>query len=148
MATLGNKAHGVKLYLAGTAATSTAFATASGTAVEECTIITPPEESNETADATSHDSAADEFVNVGVIDGGEVAIEGIWSGATGQEQLRGYNGGVNKMFFINLPTTNAPNQITFSGAVTGWQITAERPDILKYSSKIKVSGAVVHGTQP
>jgi len=87
MATSGKKAHGSELQY-GDAAGTEKFTT-----VTENTVITPGEATSETADVTSHDSAADEFVNIGVVDEGEYDVEGIWSASTSQEAVRAKLGG-------------------------------------------------------
>lgn len=93
-------------------------------------------------DATTNDSASAtrEFI-AGLIDEGEVGIEGNYDKTdVGQSALRAGRGGTAKACVITLPS--ASGTLSFNGLVSAFSIQSPHDDILTFSSTVKISGPV------
>ena len=127
--------------MSGAAAFGTVFKIGT-TAVANLTDISGPSIAVDSIDVTAHDSADDyrEFV-AGVIDGGEVSLEGnISTNAEYNTLLTTLEArDATQSFTIEFPTGTV-NNITFNGFFTALETGAPFEDKLTFSATVKVSG--------
>ena len=113
-----------------------------GTAVAELTSISGPSISMDTIDVSSHDSAdrAREFV-AGMIDGGEVTVEGNLTGANSAAALLALmaSGAVTNGATVAFP---APTSLTwtFDCLVTSVSTDSPYEDKVSFSATLKITG--------
>jgi predicted secreted protein len=104
--------------------------------------ISGPGISADTIDVTSHDSDAAyrEFV-AGVIDGGEISLEGnLLTAAAGNAFMTAINARSTTACSIIFPTIG---KWTFSAVPTGFETDAPFEDKLSFSASLKVTGQPV-----
>ena len=112
--------------------------------VAELTNISGPGVSADTIDVSSHDSANRyrEFVG-GLIDGGEVSIEGnLTTAAAGNVVMTALEAGTSQACVITFPGTPAKTW-TFSAIVTAFNTEAPYEDKQSFSGSLKVTGRPV-----
>lgn len=115
--------------------------------VSELLSVTPPNQTREVIDATSHDSSAGamEFLAEGIYDAGEISGQVNYiAGSTDDDAfLAAVTGGGLYDFKIVLKASSSTEDITFSGYVTAYG-----PDDVPVGGKqtasftVKISGAV------
>jgi len=143
MPSSAKSAFGTKLYRGGSGTPKTG-----GTLIEELTSIDPPEASDVDVDATSQDSASvSEDINSGCVDGGEITIEGNYTAAAGQELLRGDAGGAAQGYYINLAGGSGQKQLDFSANVKNFKLNLALRDAIRFSAKLRITGAVTWTNQ-
>jgi predicted secreted protein len=104
--------------------------------------ISGPGISADTIDVTAHDSAADyrQFV-AGVIDGGEISLEGnLVTAAAGNDFMTAINARSTTACSIIFPTIG---KWVFSGVPTAFETDAPFDDKLSFSASVKVTGQPV-----
>lgn len=137
MTTAAKAAFGTKLYRGGGGAAGQPRT--GGTLIEEITETELPEKACDAIDVTSHDSAAAEFIN-SYPDEGEISVEMNYTGATGQEALRGDLGGAAVAYYINLAGGGGQKQLAFSALVRSWKFGAGRKGQVTASARLKITG--------
>ena len=113
-----------------------------GTPVAELTNISGPTVSADTIDVSSHGSADAyrEFV-AGLIDGGEVSMEGnLTTAVAGNVIMTALNNRIAVAVVITFPAAAGVATWTFNGIVTGFETEAPHDDKLGFSASIKVTG--------
>jgi len=113
-----------------------------GAVVAELTSISGPSISMDTIDVSNHDSAdrAREFV-AGMIDGGEVSIEGNLTNANASALLALMAAGtITEDATIVFPGTPALATVTFDCLVTAVSTDAPYDDKASFSATLKVTG--------
>lgn len=117
--------------------------------VAELTSISGPSVSMDTIDVSAHNAgteAADgyrDFV-AGLIDGGEVSMEGNLTTVASAGYITGaMEDRTEKAIVITFPTAAGVSTWTFDGIVTGFSTEAPYDDKLSFSASIKVTGRPV-----
>lgn len=115
--------------------------TIGGDVIANLTQIGDIDMSTNDIDVTDHDSldAIMEYVP-GLIEPGEVPIEGNFNFAVAQLMLTKLRARENEECVITLPTTPATT-FTFQGYVKGWGFGAPHDDKIPFSGAIKINGA-------
>lgn len=114
------------------------------TPIAELTTISGPALAADTIDITSHGSADGyrQFVQ-GLKDGGEVALEGLFTNETGQAALyTDFNTGTDNSYVITFPGTPVTTW-TFNAIVTALSTEAPFDGALAFSATLKVTGKPV-----
>lgn len=142
MTTSARSGHGTLIYEGGTGTPKTG-----GTLIEEVTDIDLPDEVDETIEATSHDSTADEYIPSGCPNSGEVTVTGNWTGATGQAAMKADKGGAATQYYINLPGGSDQKQLDFMLLVNSFKITSDRKGVLQFTAKGRITGAITWTAQ-
>jgi predicted secreted protein len=133
--------------MAGLSAFGTIFTLGStATVIGNLTGISGPGISVDTIDVTSHDSAAAyrQFV-AGLIDGGEISLEGnLVTAAAGNIFMTAINARTTTACSIILPTTSQSiGKWTFSAVPTGFETDAPYDGKIGFSASLKVTGQPV-----
>lgn len=119
-----------------------------GDDVAEVTNIGGPGIAADTIDVSSHNSLADDdayrtFV-AGLIDGGEISLEGnLTDVAAANVLLTQLNSRTEESMTITFPAAAGVNTWTFDGIVTNFETNAPHDDKLSFSASIKVTGRPV-----
>ena len=145
MGTGAKTAFGTKIYVGGTGTPKTG-----GALVEEVTTITLPEQVAEAINATSHDSAAGEYIPPGIVLNGQVTAEMLYKAATGQELVRANLNVAATQYYINLAGGQNQKQLDFLAFCTNWAwgaADAQGPDAIKATATIQISGGITLNTQ-
>jgi hypothetical protein len=143
MTTAAKTAFGSKLYRGSSGTPRTG-----GQLIEEVTNLTLPDQVDPQFDATSHDSSADEFVNVGCLNNGNISVEMNYKAATGQELMRGTDlGGAATGYYVNLAGGSGQAQLYFSAAVKSFKLGAELKGAIKATAVLTITGPVTWTTQ-
>lgn len=142
MTTSARSGHGTLIYRGGSGTPKTG-----GTLIEEVTDIELPDEVDESIDATGHSSTADEYIPSECPNSGEVTVTGNYTHATGQEAMRGDNGGAATGYYVNLPGGADQKQLDFSLLVYSFKLVPNRKGALQFTAKGRITGGITWNTQ-
>ena len=142
MATSAVAAHGTKLYRGSSGTPRTG-----GQVIEEVFNLDPPEQTAPEIDATSHDSAAAEYILSSCLNNGELTIEMHYVAGTGQELLRGDHGGGPIGYYINTAGGSGQAQLYFTALVKSFKLGTGREDSIKATAVLRITDTLTWTTQ-
>ena len=117
------------------------------TTVAEVKEIDPPEQTAPEIDATSHDSAAAEYILSDCINNGELTIEMHYVAGTGQELLRGDLAGSATGYYINTAGGSGQAQLYFTALVKSFKLGTARDDSIKATAVLRITDTLTWTTQ-
>lgn len=123
--------------------TSLKIGTGPGTVLVSVTSVNGPKVKVDTVDTTTHDSATNDRTFISTLrDNGDVDVEAIFKSLT-DIQVATTKIGVDDTDFVITWPFGTPVTCTFKGIITDFEFTGGDVDgMLKYSFKIKISGAI------